>query len=214
MEPSISEKIKKIKLDMIKMFEVTYDYLKNSFKPYLENDAKEVVKVDDSVVDSFEREIEKSCLAVILKERPFARDLREVTGIFKMVEDVERLGDHAEDIVWVSKNLFKEFYEENPNLIQMIKVALNMVENSYKAYINENSKLAEEIIKKDDIVDNLYLTVIDELTKKTDKNINDNNIVFTTLMAKYVERIADHASNIAEWVIYIINGYYKDDIII
>ena len=160
--------------------------------------------------------IEEDCLLVILKERPFATDLRRVTGIFKLVEDIERLGDHAEDIAWVSKNLYlaKESYKD-PKVEQIISVALSMVNDSYKALASGNAKLAEEVIKRDDIVDKLYLELLNEIPVLKEKYaLNDSYVIYTTLLVKYVERIADHASNIAEWTVYIQNGYYKDKVIL
>ena len=90
-----------------------------------------------------------------------------------------------------------------------------MVADSYEAFINNDDKLATDVINRDDEVDALYLKVLDEIPLKKDKNnLDDNFIIYATLLAKYAERIADHASNIAEWVVYIKNGYYKDKVII
>ncbi len=151
-----------------------------------------------------------------MKERPFASDLRKVTGYFKLVEDIERLGDHAEDIAWVSKNLYKakEAYR-SPNVEKIINVALSMVNDAYKSLATGDSELAKDVIKRDDIVDALYLDLLKEIpVSKENYALNDAYVIYTTLLVKYVERIADHASNIAEWAVYIQNGYYKDKVII
>lgn len=212
----LRDKVNLINLNLLKMFEQTISYLNDAFSYYNDEKATNENKINDDLIDKLERVIEEDCLLVILKERPFATDLRRVTGIFKLVEDIERLGDHAEDIAWVSKNLYlaKESYKD-PKVEQIISVALSMVNDSYKAFASGNAKLAEEVIKRDDIVDKLYLELLNEIPILKEKYaLNDSYVIYTTLLVKYVERIADHASNIAEWTVYIQNGYYKDKVIL
>lgn len=212
----LRDKVNLINLNLLKMFEQTISYLNDAFSYYNDEKATNENKINDDLIDKLERVIEEDCLLVILKERPFATDLRRVTGIFKLVEDIERLGDHAEDIAWVSKNLYlaKESYKD-PKVGQIISVALSMVNDSYKALASGNAKLAEEVIKRDDIVDKLYLELLNKIPVLKEKYaLNDSYVIYTTLLVKYVERIADHASNIAEWTVYIQNGYYKDKVIL
>lgn len=212
----LRDKVNLINLNLLKMFEQTISYLNDAFSYYNDEKATNENKINDDLIDKLERVIEEDCLLVILKERPFATDLRRVTGIFKLVEDIERLGDHAEDIAWVSKNLYlaKESYKD-PKVEQIISVALSMVNDSYKALASGNAKLAEEVIKRDDIADKLYLELLNEIPVLKEKYaLNDSYVIYTTLLVKYVERIADHASNIAEWTVYIQNGYYKDKVIL
>ncbi len=212
----IREKINLISENLLKMFETTISYLNNAFSYYNNEANKKDEMVNDDIIDRLERQIEEDCLLVILKERPFASDLRKVTGYFKLVEDIERLGDHAEDIAWVSKNLYKakEAYR-SPNVEKIINVALSMVNDAYKSLATGDSELAKDAIKRDDIVDALYLDLLKEIpVSKENYALNDAYVIYTTLLVKYVERIADHASNIAEWTVYIQNGYYKDKVII
>lgn len=212
----IREKINLISENLLKMFETTISYLNNAFSYYNNEANKKDEMVNDDIIDRLERQIEEDCLLVILKERPFASDLRKVTGYFKLVEDIERLGDHAEDIAWVSKNLYKakEAYR-SPNVEKIINVALSMVNDAYKSLATGDSELAKDAIKRDDIVDALYLDLLKEIpVSKENYALNDAYVIYTTLLVKYVERIADHASNIAEWAVYIQNGYYKDKVII
>lgn len=96
----------------------------------------------------------------------------------------------------------------------MINVSLSMVTDAYYSLVKEDVKLAANVLKSDDLVDTLYLKVLEELQPINNSNLDSNFIVFSTLIAKYIERIADHASNIAEWAIYIKSGYYKDEVII
>ena len=212
----IREKINLISENLLKMLETTISYLNNAFSYYNNEANKKDEMVNDDIIDRLERQIEEDCLLVILKERPFASDLRKVTGYFKLVEDIERLGDHAEDIAWVSKNLYKakEAYR-SPNVEKIINVALSMVNDAYKSLATGDSELAKDAIKRDDIVDALYLDLLKEIpVSKENYALNDAYVIYTTLLVKYVERIADHASNIAEWTVYIQNGYYKDKVII
>jgi phosphate transport system protein len=212
----LNNRIDEINLNTIKMFELTNKYLKDAGDILLNHQVINVPVIDDEKINAYERKIEEECLLIILRERPFAIDLRKVTGIFKLVEDIERLSDHALDLVWTTTNLLK--YSESTkfeNLKLILKLAFKMVTDSYEAFVNNDEKLATDVVNRDDEVDALYLKVLDEIPHKKDKNnLDDNFIIYATLLAKYAERIADHASNIAEWVVYIKSGYYKDKVII
>ncbi len=212
----LDAKIEKITIDTIKMFDLTLEYLESAVDIYLNNSLITLPKINDDSIDHLERSIEEECLRLILKERPFAKDLRKVTGVFKLVEDIERLGDHSEDILWTATNLLK--YSSNltlPTIKEEIKVAMSMVKDSYNAFAKGDVALAKNICNRDDIVDNLYIKSLKEIPEFKDKyNLGDEFILYSTLLVKYVERLADHASNIAEWVNYIEDGYYKDGVII
>ena len=212
----LDAKIEKITIDTIKMFDLTLEYLESAVDIYLNNSLITLPKINDDLIDHLERSIEEECLRLILKERPFAKDLRKVTGVFKLVEDIERLGDHSEDILWTATNLLK--YSSNltlPTIKEEIKVAMSMVKDSYNASAKGDVALAKNICNRDDIVDNLYIKSLKEIPEFKDKyNLGDEFILYSTLLVKYVERLADHASNIAEWVNYIEDGYYKDGVII
>ena len=212
----LNNRIDEINLNTIKMFELTIKYLKDAGHILINHQVINVPIIDDEKINAYERKIEEECLLIILRERPFAIDLRKVTGIFKLVEDIERLSDHALDLVWTTTNLLK--YSELTkfeNLKLILKLAFKMVADSYEAFVNNDEKLATDVVNRDDEVDALYLKVLDEIPFKKDKNnLDDNFIIYATLLAKYAERIADHASNIAEWVVYIKSGYYKDKVII
>ncbi len=212
----LNNRIDEINLNTIKMFELTNKYLKDAGDILLNHQVINVPVIDDEKINAYERKIEEECLLIILRERPFAIDLRKVTGIFKLVEDIERLSDHALDLVWTTTNLLK--YSESTkfeNLKLILKLAFKMVTDSYEAFVNNDEKLATDVVNRDDEVDALYLKVLDEIPLKKDKNnLDDNFIIYATLLAKYAERIADHASNISEWVVYIKSGYYKDKVII
>lgn len=204
--------LENLKIEMLEMANKAKSQLNYAFSLYFDDEVDKNYKIDPSIIDQFERKIEEECLNIILRERPFASDLRIVTGYFKVCEDIERLGDHSEDIEWCSKNLVSEHDAlKIEDLNNMIIEAKSMVENSLKALFNGDVELANEVINHDDIIDKLYLKVLSLLPSlKKENKLNDNFLIYYTLVAKYVERIADHASNIAEWAVYIKNGYYKD----
>lgn len=176
---------------------------------------KDYKMVDDTKVNAYERLIETECLHLMTKERLYAEDLRKVTGIMSLVQDIERLGDHAKDVLQFSLRLAKP-NKDNTQIISLINFVMNMVHDSIYSYINRDILLAREIIKRDDHVDFVYEEILLDLIKDEEKNnkLSSNYTVYTALVVKYLERIADHSTNIAEWVIYIINGYYKDKQII
>lgn len=195
---------------MVKMSEQVIENLKNALDIYYNFDEKKLDLINDDIVDLHERLIEETCLNIMLRERPYARDLRMVSGILKCVEDVERLGDHAEDIRDFAVKLKNEAHHEIAELDQAIDVTIKMVNDSVQSFVNKDIKLANDVIKRDDIVDELYEQCLSTIIENDKKEYSSEFSVYTTLIVKYIERIADHAVNISEWVVYILSGYYKD----
>lgn len=188
--------------DMVeKNIEIAMDYY---FK------GKETDNIDDDLVDGMERFIEESCLDIMIKERPFAKDLRRLTGILTLVEDIERIGDHAEDIYNFSKKLKKTESVMKIEVRELFELSIKMFHDAIRCFVSKNVDLAHEVISLDDVVDELYETKLDELIAKWESKVDSSFAIYNTLVVKYLERIADHAVNIAEWVIYIASGYYKD----
>lgn len=174
-----------------------------------------VNEINDDLIDQYERLIEEMCINILLRERPYARDLKEVTGVLKLVSDLERIGDHAEDIFSFAKKIETLDEDRIEGIEELSNYVINMLNNSIKAFINKDYKLANEVIDADDYVDKKYLEIIDLLGNN--KNADEKYILFaiyTTLVVKYLERIADHSVNIAEWVVYILSGFYKDKAIL
>lgn len=170
--------------------------------------AREVIKHDD-IIDDLESEIDHICLTILLREQPFARDLRRVIAATKMVTDMERIGDQAADIADIL--LMSEFNVETElNRIQrMADKACAMVVNSIKAFVSRDIELTREVIKADDEVDELFEEVRRLLIEATIHNKEEQKIVMDMMMViKYLERIADHATNIAEWVEFGITGVH------
>ena len=195
----------------MKMGELVLDNLQLAMSTYYHYDEETANKINDDVVDANERLIEEMCLNLMLKERPFARDLRVVSGILKLVEDLERSGDHAEDIKAFAKKLKDYEYVSIKKLDEAYKESTKMVLDSISSLVNKDEAQAYEVIKNDDKVDALYEEALEEIIEGSKENKYPIEYsIYTTLITKYIERIADHAVNVAEWVIYILRGFHKD----
>ncbi len=207
----IQEEIENLNKMLIKMADVVERNLLLAFALFHNYDEKIALQIDDDKVNDYERKIEEYSMNLMLKERFFAKDMRSVLGILKLVGDLERLGDHAEDINIFSKKLKNEKKYKIDDINKMIDLAVKMVHDSIESFIKKDISLAQQVIISDDLIDSLYDKLLDTIIKlKDDNQVSSSFAIYTTLVVKYIERIADHASNIAEWVIYILNGYYKD----
>ncbi len=183
----------------------------NAAKALQNNDieiAKIAVYADDEI-DRKEHEIESFCLKMLLQQQPVAKDLRQISAALKMITDMERIGDQAADIaeIVITSNLKSEL--GITHIKEMALETINMVNLSLDAFVNEDMNLAYEVIKMDDKVDGLFVTIKKELTEIV-TNGTDGEVALDLLMiAKYFERIGDHATNIAEWVVFSITGEHK-----
>lgn len=206
------ELINCLKLDSIRMIELTFDDLNKAFNS-IKNKQNETVNDDE--IDAYHLKIESNALRILLKESVYSQDLRIVTGILKLVDDIERIGDHSEDLLWCTSKLTEL---EKHIKIDKLDILLNSVKDmtalTLKAYLNEDISLAKELINSDDNIDKLYLDVLNQLEKIKEKDKMQNLTIYTTLIDKYLERVADHLVNINEWIIYIKNGEYKGKVII
>lgn len=211
---SLLKKIEYLDDAMMHMSDLAVNNLEVAIEAYLNYQEKGYV-VNDDIVDNLERMIEGECLHLLLKERPFAGDLRKVSGILKLISDLERLGDHAEDVLDFAVKLKNVEKHSNEEINKMVNVTLQMVKDSIEAYIKQDISLAQNVINRDDFIDKMYDEIISNIIIMSENDIcTPSFAVYTTLVVKYIERIADHAVNIAEWVIYIISGFHKDKKII
>ncbi len=196
---------------LIKMADLVENNLKDAVSIYYKFDENKLSQINDDIVDLHERLIEETCLDIMLRERPYAKDLRMVSGILKLVGDLERLGDHAEDLVEFATKLEKCDHHKILSLDKAVELAMDMVHNSILSFVNKDEELAKKVIKSDDIVDKLYVECIDDIIKEDEKHTCSSKFaIYTTLVVKYIERIADHAVNVGEWVIYMLSGFHKD----
>ena len=165
----------------------------------------------DKEVDQAERDIESLCMKLLLQQQPVARDLRLISSALKMITDMERIGDQAADIAELVVFLSKEPYIKPLNhLPQMAEKAICMVTGALDAYVRKDMVLTQEVMGMDDEIDYLFTTVKDELIASIRSDAAAGSQAIDLLMiAKYYERIGDHAQNIAEWVEYALTGRHK-----
>jgi len=173
--------------------------------------AREVFENDDSI-DDMEKEIESICLKLILQQQPVARDLRLISTVLKMITDMERIGDHAADISEITVYIAGEpFIKKLEDIPLMAEATIKMVNDSLDSFAKMDEALAREVIRYDDIVDELFVKVKDDLATMIHQNVDNAKQAMDLLMiAKYFERIGDHAVNIAEWVLYCLTGKHKE----
>lgn len=172
--------------------------------------SRAVIK-EDKNIDRLEHEIEQDCLKILLMEHPVASDFRDVSAALKMITDLERIADQAADISELALGFGNEKYIKEPeHIAEMAKLATAMVKDSVESYINRDVELARSLDGRDDRVDELFETVKNDLVAliRLDGANADQAILFM-MIAKYLERIADHAVNIGEWVEYAATGYHK-----
>ncbi len=165
----------------------------------------------DAEIDRKERSIESLCLKLLLQQQPVARDLRQISAALKMITDMERIGDQAEDIAEISGFLQGHSAETNTLLREMALATIHMVTESVDAFVKRDILLAEKVIKDDNIVDDCFDRVRKALISRIAADPDEGEYTVDLLMiAKYFERIGDHATNIAEWVIFSVTGVHKE----
>ncbi len=159
-------------------------------------------------VDEKEREIESMCLNLLLRQHPVARDLRIISAVLKMITDMERIADQASDIAELAIMLADETYiKKLEHIPQMAKATAKMVGDSIDAFVSMDLDLARQVVVYDDVVDDLFDYIKDELIERISENKEEGEQAVDLIMiAKYYERIGDHAVNIADWVIFAITG--------
>ena len=165
------------------------------------------VELANRVIES-DDEIEDLCLKLLLQQQPVAKDLRLISSALKMVTDMERIGDHATDISEITIALAdKSYIKKLEHIQQMAKETMIMLVKSIEAFVNKDIEEADSVIKRDDVVDDLFSKVKTELVQMIHENVDVGEQATDLLMvAKYLERIGDHATNISEWVIFSITG--------
>lgn len=197
--------------ELIKMAALATDAVRKSARALTEGDAaaaEEVVRGDDAV-DGYEKEIEQNALRIIVKYQPVANDLREVTCALKMITDIERIADQAADIASLSAKIGEAVRYEK--VTAMAAHVASMAESAVNAFVNGDIAAAQATIKSDDVSDALFAEIKDEMCDRLKARPGSaEKIIYVMMIAKYLERIGDHAVNIAEWAIFSVSGMYKD----
>ena len=162
-------------------------------------------------IDESERSIETLCLKLLLQQQPVARDLRQISAAMKMITDMERIGDQAEDIAEIITHLNCRVERESVQIREMAEATMQMVREAVDSYVRQDLNLAHKVMKHDDIVDDYFIKVRTSLIDIIAANPADGEYALDLLMiAKYCERIGDHCTNIAEWVEFSVTGVHKD----
>lgn len=165
----------------------------------------------DREIDRKERDIENLCLRLLLHQQPVAGDLRRISAALKMITDMERIGDQADDIAEIVLYLADVPAESHVLLQKMAEAAIGMVSDSVDAYVRQDVELAEQVITHDDTVDDYFEQVKQALIHRIANDPAEGGTALDLLMiAKYLERIGDHATNIAEWVEFSVTGVHKE----
>jgi phosphate transport system protein len=213
MRNKFDHELENLNLELIKMGSLIENAIELSTRSLLEQNLELVGKVNELEIeiDEMEKTIESHCLKLLLQQQPVASDLRIISTALKMITDMERIGDNAEDIAEIARFMVNQkFIKDLVHIPQMAEATISMVTRSVDAFVNKDRKLAEEVCASDDIVDNLFQVVKKELIEKIQENTENGEQAIDLLMiAKYFERIGDHAENIAEWVIFSITGEHK-----
>ncbi len=213
MRTRFDAELEKLNLELIKMGSLIETSIEASAKALMHQDLEQIKKVKELEVeiDEMEKTIESHCLKLLLRQQPVASDLRIIGTALKMITDMERIGDNAEDIAEISGYMVNQkFIKDLVHIPQMADATIGMVKRSVDAFVGKDKELALEVCREDDKVDELFRIIKKELIEKIqEKEENGEQALDLLMIAKYFERIGDHAENIAEWVIFSITGEHK-----
>ena len=202
------EQLTRLYTQLIAMGSLCEEAISKATKALTEGDtelAREVME-NDNRIDQQERDIESLCLKILLHQQPVAGDMRRVSASLKMITDMERIGDQASDIADIVIHLDEKLPEDFMHICKMGVAAMKMVTDSVNAYVDQDLELARKVIAADDEVDKLFYKIRGEILDSIRKDLSGEEILDFFMVTKYYERIADHATNIAEWVVYSITG--------
>ena len=202
-----------LKGSLAKMSQLSADAVEDALEALCTADAEEAKGIikGDTEVNRMERDIEHRCMTLLLRQQPVASDLRQISAALKMITDMERIGDQAEDIAEIITFLGGRGAENSNLLREMARSTIKMVTESVDAYVRQDVDLAQQVIAADDEVDGYFDRIKAHLIDRIAKDVDDGEATLDLLMiAKYYERIGDHATNIAEWVIFSITGRHKE----
>ncbi|MGI6373305.1 MAG: phosphate signaling complex protein PhoU [Caldicoprobacterales bacterium] len=198
---------------LISMGALCENAIASAVKALLHNDMSLSKKAIETEVelDQMEKDIERLCLRLLLQHHPVAGDLRLISAALKMITDMERIGDQAADIAEIVTYVDLSDNINKVRITDMAKATIKMVTESIDAFVKRDLKLAEDVIDYDDVVDDLFTKIKnDAISLITENPEYGEQFVDIVMIAKYLERIGDHATNIAEWVVFSITGEHKE----
>ena len=213
MRSRFDEQLNTLNTEMIEMGALCEESIALASKALTTGDVSLAERVSElsADIDQKERDIESRCMKLLLQQQPVARDLRQVSAALKMITDMERIGDQAEDISEIITYLEGRTAEETVHIRDMAAETISMVTDSVDAYVKNDIDLAMLVIAHDDKVDRYFDNFKSSLIKMIAETPENGEYALDLLMiAKYFERIGDHATNIAEWVIFSVTGEHKN----
>lgn len=212
MRNRFDRQLEELHVELIEMGSMCEDVIRKTSKLLQSGDAKvaKEIRKEDSNIDEQERLVESLCLKLLLQQQPVAKDLRKVSTALKMITDMERIGDQASDIAEIIETTDFSVPTNDVKLAKMAETTIAMVTESIDAYVKQDLELVREVIARDDEVDDLFLEVRQEIADDMVEAGDPMSSLDLLMIAKYFERIGDHATNIAEWVEFSITGTHKD----
>lgn len=208
MRSKFDEQLAELNEELIRMGALCENVIAMSAKALLDGDMELANKAAeyDSEIDQKERDIETLCMKLILQQQPVARDLRTISAALKMITDMERIGDQSADIAEIVTMAHITASDETLHIGEMARAVIKMVTESIDAFVKRDVVLAHSVIAYDDVVDGLFDAVKRALTERFQAGGEMEYALDLLMIAKYFERIGDHATNIAEWVLYSVTG--------
>ena len=211
MRNRFDEQLELLNVELIRMGALCEDAISYASRTLMGDGdySKEVYKTDHEI-DQKERDIENLCMRLLLQQQPVAKDLRQVSSALKMISDMERIGDQASDIAEICGYIQNREAKSRLHIRDMAEATMKMVTQSIDSFVKKDLNIAKEVIAYDDVVDDLFNKVKQELIGLLGQQATDPTMgefcIDMLMIAKYFERIGDHATNIAEWVEYSITG--------
>lgn len=212
MRSRFDEQLATLNKELIEMGALCEEAIADAAKALTTADEKTAAKVEplEAEINQKERDIESLCLKMLLQQQPVARDLRQISAALKMITDLERIGDQASDIAEIITFIDKKAGVDCEPICLMAEATIRMVTESIDAFVKRDVDIAQQAIAHDDTVDDYFLKVKRSLINMIAQRPADGEHALDLLMiAKYFERIGDHAVNIAEWVIFSVTGVHK-----
>lgn len=214
MRNRFDQQLEKLNVELVTMGALCEDALTYAIRALFdrESDMAERAEEAEKQIDQMEREIESICMRLLLQQQPVARDLRVISSALKMIGDMERIGDQAADIAEIVKYLKEDDVPNLRHLREMSDFAAGMVTASINSFVRQDLDLAKKVILDDDVVDGYFEKVKEALIGLiADGDIDGAFLLDLLMIAKYIERVGDHATNIAEWVVYSITGEHPEE---
>ena len=212
MRTQFDEQLRQLNIELIRMGSMCEE-ASSVVAKFLEGDSKAPIERVFSLeheIDQLEHDIESRCMRMLLQQQPVAKDLRVISAALKMISDMERIGDQAADVAELSGYVGEVVARGKLHITKMARAAVSMVTESIDAFVRADMTLAEKVIADDDSVDELFTQIRGELIQALKEETERPDAILDLLMiAKYFERIGDHAVNLAEWVEYSITGIHK-----